>query len=125
MTEANIPDHVLDKCIDGLARDAGIEGPGFTPGPWKWSESNGPSRDMPVLHGAGGLEVMDFGDSETYYPTAGSPPDKADARLIAAAPDLYAALHDLLVENDNYEGCPRSSPAWNHARNILAKATGQ
>ena len=48
-----------------------------------------------------------------------------DARLIAAAPDLYAALHAVLVSacptaTDN----PQMWSAWEQARIALAKATG-
>jgi hypothetical protein len=42
--------------------------------------------------GPDGAEVMSFGDDEQYYPTEGCPPEEANARLIAAAPDLLEAL---------------------------------
>lgn len=64
---------------------------GFTPGPWHWKASLG-RTEMPVLLGADALPVCDFGMSETYYPVEGTPPEEADARLIAAAPELYEAL---------------------------------
>lgn len=35
---------------------------------------------------------------------------------------LVAALRDLVRDNDDYGGCPRSSPAWNAARTALAEA---
>lgn len=49
----------------------------------------------------------------------------AIAQLIAAAPELLAALHNLVRENDEFGGCPQSSPAWAVARAALAKARGQ
>jgi hypothetical protein len=36
--------------------------------------------------------VCDFGNNEQYYPTEGVPPNAANSRLIAAAPDLLKQL---------------------------------
>lgn len=74
-----------------------------TPGPWKWveypnnlNEKGKYEMDMPQLKNELGEEVCNFGSSEQYYPTEGSPPGDADAKLIAAAPDLLEALQDIL-----------------------------
>lgn len=56
---------------------------GHTKGPWMWSPN-----DDEVLESVNGLRVMTFGDC---YPHSGVP-GQADARLIAAAPDLLEAL---------------------------------
>jgi hypothetical protein len=66
-----------------------------TPGPWSWDDGGhdrGSRYEMPRLIGKDGEEVCNFGDAERYYPTEGSPPNEYDARLIAAAPELLAAL---------------------------------
>ena len=46
-------------------------------------------------------------------------PDCARCRLEYAAPALYAALLDVVTENDEFGGCPPSSPAWPVARALL------
>jgi hypothetical protein len=55
-----------------------------------------------------------------------------NARLIAAAPELLAALHTLLEELDEFMGSvaaptvpdPVSNPTYAKARQAIAKATG-
>lgn len=37
---------------------------------------------------------------------------------------LVRELHDLVTENDKYGGCPRTSPAWQVARALLARCDG-
>lgn len=68
--------------------------PKWTPGPWEWRMHE--TYNLPALYGANGEVVMDFGDDEPYYPTAGMPPNHHDQALIAAAPDLYEALRSLV-----------------------------
>lgn len=68
--------------------------PKWTPGPWKWGMHE--TYNLPALYGANGEVVMDFGDDEPYYPTAGKPPNHHDQALIAAAPDLYEACEEAL-----------------------------
>ena len=48
----------------------------------------------------------------------------ADARLIAAAPDLLAALRDLLDEADLNEVDEYTAPKIEAARAAIARATG-
>jgi hypothetical protein len=53
--------------------------------------------------------------------------NRADARLIAAAPDLLAALKNAVRcgERDGMPGNPGSAPAWTvSARAAITKATG-
>jgi hypothetical protein len=71
----------------------------FTPGPWK----------------ASGLEVFSTGSFRLSTTSAGSPricvadnrigKGDADAHLIAAAPDMYDALEELLDALDAFSGC--------------------
>ena len=67
---------------------------------------------------ADGTPVCWFGDCETYYPTEGTPPTAADARLIAAAPDLLEALIEVVAIAD------RKTDAFDRARAAIAKAHG-
>lgn len=97
-----------------------------TPGPWHLSlDRNG--RDVytdhgsPWLFGPDGKPVIDFQqadyDSEAWYKFK-----DADARLIAAAPDLLAACAAALAYSENGEGA-----GWRvaeMARAAIAKARG-
>lgn len=58
-----------------------------TPGDWVFD----PPRENGTHQGGfwSGINVVcTFGDSETYYPTEGDPPNEHDAELIALAPSL-------------------------------------
>ena len=88
----------------------------FTPGPWRYDRTNGsPTTGEHMIAGAkpGYLaEVRDCGSGDV----------RANAHLIAAAPDLYAALNGLLGLLDAgslYE------PQAYAARAALAKARGE
>ena len=90
--------------------------PKWTPGPWRYDRTNGsPTTGEHMIAGAkpGYLaEVRDCGSGDV----------RANAHLIAAAPDLYAALDGLLGLLDAgslYE------PQAYAARAALAKARGQ
>lgn len=70
-----------------------------TPGPWKYQgpPDVGYSTFVGRFEAENGTVVCDFGDSETYYPSEGSPPDPEDAAFIAAAnPATILALLDAL-----------------------------
>ena len=88
----------------------------FTPGPWRYDRTNGsPTTGEHMIAGAkpGYLaEVRDCGSGDV----------RANTHLIAAAPDLYAALDGLLGLLDAgslYE------PQAYAARTALAKARGE
>ena len=90
--------------------------PKWTPGPWRYARTNGsPTTGEHMIAGAkpGYLaEVRDCGSGDV----------RDNAHLIAAAPDLYAALDGLLGLLDAgslYE------PQAYAARAALAKARGQ
>ena len=64
-----------------------------SPGPWKWVSSD--DDVMPKLVDANGHNVCDFGEANPYDQCAGDPPNDADARLIAAAPEMAELLRDM------------------------------
>ena len=95
-----------------------------TPGPWKVS----PTDDTVVID-ATGAEVAaidgDYNDPDTW------PQMEANARLIAAAPDLLDALQNLLDEAEDVFVCMADATgidrhnypsAFKAARAALAKA---
>lgn len=94
-----------------------------TPGPWKT-----PGYDLPNVHvyGAGRFPAI-----VAYCPAlvnaggAGTTPDErvANARLIAAAPELLAALQELCA--DKYLADPINADRMANARAAIAKATGE
>lgn len=120
----------------------------FTPGPWHWVDAG---NDKPVTPGidqsdASLRTVAVFGESKTEvigdkrYTSFALPKwildaerieNPADARLIAAAPDLFAALERL----SNVSHCPTGWSEDEHAtilvyalleaKEALAKATGK
>lgn len=98
-----------------------------TPGPWRW-KLGGHTEDLPELVGAGGEMVLWLGNDASYYPTAGIEPDEADARLIAAAPDLLEALRRIeMLDRRVYAGTEVEGWNWDEAifaaRDAIIKAT--
>jgi hypothetical protein len=58
----------------------------FTPGPWEYKQTSG----------------YDYGSTTYWLPGICTNVDKeANAHLIAAAPDLYAACEQLLMDEDS------------------------
>lgn len=100
----------------------------FTPGPWMASgtkalgvaEVTAPEQDHPRFYIC----------SIPYSPTPPPNPDReANARLIAAAPDLLEVCRRLLVEPDETFANPDKVlaelvPIWKAAKAAVAKATG-
>lgn len=80
--------------------------------------------DLGGFKDALGNWVCEFGDSTCYYPTEGTPPSDANARLIAAAPDLLEALTRMvstgLSEREHHEFL---SDPQHYARAAIRKAT--
>ena len=88
-----------------------------TPGPWIWG------KDYDGLYGAGpDNDVLTFARYEGMWLAYGSHRE-ADARLIAAAPELLAALIAL----ERTAGIPamNDDPVRVKARAAIAKATGE
>lgn len=91
--------------------------PKFTSGPWdthKWKTDYG----WRVIHPAGDAELGNWMIAERIR-------REKDARLIAAAPELYTALAALLGWHETDPTSLGALTAANHARNILAKARGE
>lgn len=93
----------------------------FTPGPWR-------IEDFLIKAGGdesgerGGIKIAKFGISEIL-----AAEDDANASLIAAAPDLYAALAglvDVIAEINGFAD-DAGNPAWAAAIAALAKARGE
>lgn len=91
-----------------------------TPGPWKWHD-NGYPQGIRSDTGPGAVEICRIGG------VADAPEDAwecdANARLIAAAPDLLEALEALADKAENVMGDHKA--AIIDARAAIAKARGQ
>jgi hypothetical protein len=75
-----------------------------TPGPWKYLRTSG----------------FDYGSTAYWVPgICGNVKDEANARLIAAAPDLLEALQHLMVAHGE-----QLDYAFQQAQEAIAKATG-
>ncbi len=81
----------------------------FTPGPW---------------HVANGVQIRSQQDQIAKVWMMRNGEGNANARLIAAAPELYEALHGTLDWLASYPGFG-SEQAWLKAHAALAKARGQ
>ena len=84
----------------------------FTPGPWRIGAIE---SGMVAIDGANGEEVTGF-----VFPE--------DGRLIAAAPDLFAALQDvdaLWMHHSIAHGDGKISPLHEKVIAAIAKATGE
>ena len=91
-----------------------------TAGPWETMEMPGPQSDI-VCQAETGQRVCEF----PYGLSDGE--DAANARLIAAAPDLLEALERTLSWLASYPGeaCMSEKGPYAQARAAIAKATGE
>lgn len=103
----------------------------FTPGPWRvdlyGAKKYGPAYAFSPVGGCGCCNspwVMSLAD---YDSEQGKEECDANAALIAAAPDLYEALREIvnsdMAMREEDEG--RESPTLTRARAALAKAEGR
>lgn len=87
----------------------------FTPGPWKLTGGKHPMNDPRIPRMWWLREgVVSLGTD-----------NEADARLCAAAPDLYAVLAEIVAQHDE---CDTMGIGWelaDAARAALAKARGE
>jgi hypothetical protein len=89
-----------------------------TPGPWEHDDSTGVG--VPLATGTQWFDVLGASEVATAQ-------DYANARLIAAAPDLLEALRGVLDHFDPYAtpGCEENEQAYETARDAIRKATGE
>lgn len=88
-----------------------------TPGPWTVD----PTFNGEVVLSSRGIMVA---DCSIFARGRSSETNQANARLIAATPDLLVALHKLLViapENALDDDDPEQAEAWAFARAVVAK----
>ena len=89
--------------------------PKWTPGPWRVD------ADGDVIAPDGPVAGPFYPDNFDTWPTWEQ--RKADAHLIAAAPDLYAAL-EAIRDNEVVRAiCP--SPLWGKMADAMIKARGE
>lgn len=89
-----------------------------TPGPWETCRNNVHTGRIATIHHCFGndwVEVwsLDWPDTEEKQ--------EANAKLIAAAPDLLEALQDALHAYDKHG----EHPEWDFARAAISKALGE
>lgn len=89
-------------------------------GNWVNESSHYDSEDMPALFADDGSLVCWFGNATEYYPTEGTPPNEANAHLIAAAPELYEVLSEAMERGGVIQMC-----LYGKALAALAKACGE
>ena len=87
-----------------------------TPGPWRVVDS----WNDHMVEGQNGEEII-WQDGPHDTPTI----NEANARLIAAAPDLLAALEQLVAVKDYSDRIWGATFDWDAARAAIAKAKGE
>ena len=97
--------------------------PQFTPGPWRfWDSPDRPSNyDLARLTSANGRPILVCYGGAGGKALGTSEESQANTRLIASAPDLYAALENI-IEHRERMGLG-SDHVYDAARAALAKAT--
>lgn len=95
---------------------------GFTPGPWLMEGAD----FVYALDSASQVNRFHFSVSAGYEGNKRTPAAEieANARLICAAPDLLAALQDLVSGMTYLYGVEKSAAATEKARTAIALATG-
>lgn len=95
-----------------------------TPGPWFIDRDGidfGTSTEYHVIEGGKGF--LDPGDGMGFRVSGCM--SLADARLMAAAPDLLDALRMLVADFGDYPASARPCLAFDRAHAAIAKATGE
>ena len=96
-----------------------------TPGPWRAQESK--SGACVMIFGPGEWKLAEAHSYQAQYEDEGAPTKdtrEANARLIAAAPDLLAALQALLGSFESEAGIIGKATV-DRARAAIAAATGE
>ena len=101
--------------------------PEFTPGPWEWNPNELYQMEIPYE------TILEKGCSGGYDSCGGyiqwGPNEKANANLIASAPDMYEALSEAISIFEILHPMNSEEPcliydAWRKAKQALAKAGG-
>jgi hypothetical protein len=124
MSDANPA--LVNQAPAGLGRSGFDRGEGFTPGPWHIVVNKYGEQVLVEAPTDGTLFLLDDDEGIADHPTA-----EANARLIAAAPGLYAKLAALLRAYER--ACVDGVVTLNHetmqaeeeANEALAKARGE
>lgn len=87
-----------------------------TPGPWWIEEPDDPTEDDRHISDSLGNTATVYGDPETAM---------ANARLIAAAPELLKAVQDLVFHFACTADSQQDEDALDEARAAIAKAEGR
>ncbi len=101
--------------------------PGFTPGPWMARIAKVPSDggwDWGIAATVAGSPVC-IAEAFEVVRIKDRCPASANAHLIAAAPDIYAALVGLMASVGMPDTPGTYRDAWNEAEAALAKARGE
>ena len=91
-----------------------------TPGPWQWED-----EQLFVHEEASGATVARVCDDDGYVSCPHAMPMSANARLIAAAPELLETLESVVKVCDDLGRDGVFSHVMAQARAAIAKATGQ
>ena len=89
-----------------------------TPGPWQWFETeDGRARVNPA---DGGLVIAECSTRNPF-----DEEQRANARLISAAPELYEALERLIAVYQTSHSPVTRLSCWQQAGAALSKARGE
>jgi len=99
-----------------------------TPGPWVTNTAGSAKRGEPFKIAEIYVYAPDTQDDTAICADVIDPvtqePSEANAALIAAAPDLLAALQALVDMDVSYQRGPKVQQAVDNALAVIAKATG-
>jgi hypothetical protein len=94
---------------------------GHTPGPWREVVNCQDYEAFPTLVYAGSQMIAQIATDQLVEGSA----DEANARLIAAAPELYAALLEYVERHEASGTDPNGLPEYDAARAAIQKAEGR